>query len=422
MFATLLFGMNYVLKVAKQNEILTLTNKYVDFQSEIESIVYNNITIVYGYLAYLEGNPTFDPSGSDTYVENLLEGHDTYIRNLAVLEDTTIIWTYPREGNEASIGVDLATVDGQKDVVLQVKETRLPVFQGPVNLVQGGIGFIARIPVIKDDVYWGQISLVIDGDAFYEELKSSADHNNLSLILFNTDEYPEKAFFTSTGISKEEALTFDFNVDLVSWKVLLLPKDGWNNNSLINVLGVIASLFVSAIIGYLISFNLFNHELTRYQANHDFLTGLYNRAFLDEYQSLVIAKAQRANTLVGFMLIDLNKFKGINDAYGHIIGDGVLKSFANDLKKIVRSSEAVFRLGGDEFLLIFPDILSIEEIRHLKMRIMLQCVEPKLIDGHSIDISVSIGYAIYPVDGEEIDTIMKVADRNMYEHKSELDI
>jgi diguanylate cyclase (GGDEF)-like protein len=408
-FLGLVIGMTYVLKVEKQNETLSLTNQYVDFQNEIESIVYNNITIIYGYLA-------------DAYLSNLFEDHETYIKNVAILEDTTIIWNYPIEGNETSIGVDLATIDGQSETVLQVKETLNSTFNGPVKLVQGGIGFIARLPIIKEGQYWGQVSLVIDGDAFYKDMKNSADDNDLSLMLYNINDYPDKAFYMTTGIIKSDALTFDFNVDLVSWKVVLIPRDGWRNNTIQVVIGSIISLLASIAIALLIYNNLFNHELTKYQANHDFLTGLYNRTFLDEFQNLVLSKAKRNNGLVGFILIDVNRFKVINDKYGHIVGDELLKMVAINLKKTIRSHEAVFRLGGDEYLLVLPEIQSLEELRHVMKRIMLTCLEPKVIDHQEIEVTVSIGSSIYPIDGTNFDDLLKIADKNMYEHKSEKDI
>ncbi len=100
----------------------------------------------------------------------LIQSNSKLIKNISVLKDTTIVYAYPLKGNEAVIGKNLAFIAAQKGNVLKVKKNMTPIFQGPVNLVQGGTGFISRIPVILEDgTYWGQISIVINGEELMKE-------------------------------------------------------------------------------------------------------------------------------------------------------------------------------------------------------------------------------------------------------------
>jgi sensor domain CHASE-containing protein len=102
----------------------------------LEYLINSNIALMSGYLAYLKTNGDDNQDLTLIYLNNLLANNEGYIRNIATLKDTTIIWNYPPGGNETSIGIDLATVDGQKEPVLGTKKYLKPSFQGPVDLVQ----------------------------------------------------------------------------------------------------------------------------------------------------------------------------------------------------------------------------------------------------------------------------------------------
>ncbi|HEY0063677.1 MAG TPA: EAL domain-containing protein [Telluria sp.] len=158
-------------------------------------------------------------------------------------------------------------------------------------------------------------------------------------------------------------------------------------------------------------------EHTRHLAEHDFLTDLPNRVlFLDRLQQ-ALATARRKQTKVAVMFVDLDRFKGINDSFGHHVGDIVLKEIATRLTHCVRGVDTVSRQGGDEFVVILSDIGGADQAAHVAGSVMQAVARPVLADDRTISISVSIGISICPEDGEDIDTLLKHADVAMYHAK-----
>ncbi len=158
-------------------------------------------------------------------------------------------------------------------------------------------------------------------------------------------------------------------------------------------------------------------EHTRHLAEHDFLTDLPNRVlFLDRlHQALGVAR--RKQTKVAVMFVDLDRFKGINDSFGHHVGDAVLREVASRLTGCVRGVDTVSRQGGDEFVVILADIGGVDQAAHVANSVMQAVAQPVEFDGHVVSLSVSIGISIYPTDGQDLDTLLKHADVAMYHAK-----
>lgn len=151
--------------------------------------------------------------------------------------------------------------------------------------------------------------------------------------------------------------------------------------------------------------------------NYDTLTGLPNRSLLHDRLRLAIAQAARDQNLVGVLLLDLDRFKGINETLGHRAGDKLLKTVAKRLSACVRESDTLARLGGDEFVAILIGAHSEEGITTVAKKILTLISEPMYIDGHETYTSGSIGIAVYPMDGEDGHTLLKHADLAMYQAK-----
>lgn len=158
-------------------------------------------------------------------------------------------------------------------------------------------------------------------------------------------------------------------------------------------------------------------ENNRHRALHDPLTNLPNRELFNDRFNLAMAQAQRKKHKVALMMIDLDKFKYINDTYGHDIGDRVLIEAGTRLTSLLRKSDTVARIGGDEFLLLIPEIRNGEEGSFVASKILQMFKEPFLINNDTINVTLSIGIAIYPDDVETIDALMKMADIAMYRVK-----
>jgi diguanylate cyclase (GGDEF)-like protein/PAS domain S-box-containing protein len=158
-------------------------------------------------------------------------------------------------------------------------------------------------------------------------------------------------------------------------------------------------------------------EKVAFLATHDPLTGLANRTLLDERIDGYLARARRTGTHVGVLVIDLDGFKAVNDSHGHEIGDRLLREIAHRLTCSVREVDTVARLGGDEFVVVLGDAIALEPIVRAAERILESASAPITLDDKRCHVSISIGVAVYPNDGETGSTLIKSADKAMYHVK-----
>jgi len=157
----------------------------------------------------------------------------------------------------------------------------------------------------------------------------------------------------------------------------------------------------------------------QYLAEHDVLTELPNRALFGSRLDQAITRARGTQQRVAVLFIDLDRFKNINDSLGHHIGDGLLRSVSRRLLRAVRSHDTVSRLGGDEFTVLLNDASeSVDLMRLIDERIVAPLGEPHEVNGMTLQISCSIGVALFPDDGTDIDTLMQNADAAMYQAKA----
>jgi len=156
----------------------------------------------------------------------------------------------------------------------------------------------------------------------------------------------------------------------------------------------------------------------RYLANYDTLTGLPNRTLLAERLERAVARARRANSRVGVLFLDLDRFKDINDSMGHAAGDRLLKAAAARLQETVREIDTVARLGGDEFTVVLEDLADAASAEHMAARIVAAFEAPLEIEGRAeTSISPSIGVALYPDHAASPNDLLKFADTAMYRAK-----
>ncbi|WKY44000.1 sensor domain-containing diguanylate cyclase [Eubacteriaceae bacterium ES2] len=156
-------------------------------------------------------------------------------------------------------------------------------------------------------------------------------------------------------------------------------------------------------------------EKTSYMAYHDSLTRLPNRELFHDRVILAAASADRFNTRMALMYMDLDGFKKINDAYGHDVGDDLLKAVADKLSHLIRKGDTVARLGGDEFALLIPEFKEIADLEIVAKKILTSLREP--LTARKFEITVSIGISLYPEHGKIFDLLLKNADQAMYQAK-----
>jgi len=156
-----------------------------------------------------------------------------------------------------------------------------------------------------------------------------------------------------------------------------------------------------------------------HMALHDALTDLPNRVLLEDRMQVAIARAARNNQRVALGFIDLDHFKQVNDNFGHKLGDRVLKEVTYRLQKTLRSSDTLSRWGGDEFVVLCPDLDTLEEAKNITLKLSLLSRENITIDGTDFPFTFSAGFAVYPDDASSIDTLLAQSDRAMFYAKAQ---
>jgi diguanylate cyclase (GGDEF)-like protein/PAS domain S-box-containing protein len=159
-------------------------------------------------------------------------------------------------------------------------------------------------------------------------------------------------------------------------------------------------------------------ELNQHQALHDALTGLPNRTLFNDRIGQALHRARRSDASVAVLMLDLDRFKEVNDSLGHAAGDALLVEIGRRLDGMLRASDTVARLGGDEFGVLLPDQTCTEDVAIAAERVRAAIQAPVIVQGLPLSVDASIGIALYPRDGRELETLLQHADSAMYHAKN----
>lgn len=158
-------------------------------------------------------------------------------------------------------------------------------------------------------------------------------------------------------------------------------------------------------------------DLIRHQAYHDTLTDLPNRALFQDRLTHALTRARRHGTMLAVMFLDIDRFKTINDTFGHAVGDLLLKGVSDRLCTRLRGEDTISRLGGDEFTILLPEIAHADDAILVARKIVQAFEQPFLLDGKEVHTSTSVGIALYPHDGDDAQTLLHHADTALYHAK-----
>ncbi|OGR33484.1 MAG: hypothetical protein A2005_01010 [Desulfuromonadales bacterium GWC2_61_20] len=160
-----------------------------------------------------------------------------------------------------------------------------------------------------------------------------------------------------------------------------------------------------------------NEEAIRFLAYHDALTGLPNRILLNDRLTQALAASHRNSSQGALMILDLDRFKDVNDTLGHGVGDELLRAVSRRLQELLRKSDTVSRMGGDEFVLLLPTVTSREAAMALGEKIVKAFRKPFLCSDQPLQVTASIGLVLFPTDGDDGETLLKRADIALYRVK-----
>ena len=354
------------------------------------------------------------------------------------LTDDPAIWTmliapggivshvYPLAGNEAMIGLDLFGDGIDNSEAIAARDSGQLVMAGPFGAVQGGQMIAGRMPVYLDtenerSKFWGLVSV---------SLRFSEVLNNVDLAVFNIHGYAyelwrinpntgEKQIIASNGARiHTNFVTRPINILNAEWHLTVSSSRNWYDYP-VNVILVVALLFICFLILFVIKsnykLNKLYDELEKI-AKTDALTGIYNRRHFMELSLSALNKSKRSNEDCYIIIFDLDKFKNINDTYGHTIGDKVLFEAAERVKATVRPYDFFARYGGEEFI-IFVSNTNDDDVMEITERLRL-CLCKEVFDFGNVIITVSASFGVAYIANYDIETAIKNADDALYEAKA----
>ena len=220
------------------------------------------------------------------------------------------------------------------------------------------------------------------------------------------------------GIKKIKAVLI-IPVRIKNKIALVLNLDNFERNEAFDENSIVMAKVLANLLGIIFNrLELENqlkekNQLLEYMSYHDPLTSLPNRRLLEEFAEKMFRLAKREKKPLSVLFMDLDKFKPINDVYGHQVGDEVLKMVAARLERFTRSNDMVSRFGGDEFVISAYDC-SKQDAKAFAERLIKAMEEPMKIDQLTLQLSASVGIATYPEDGDELTKLIRVADERLY--------
>lgn len=348
-----------------------------------------------------------------------LYGNSRHIRNFSIAIGHKVAYVYPLAGNEKVLGIDYQDIQAQWPAIKLAIDSTKGTLTGPVDLLQGGTGFIYRSPILINNQYWGLLSTVIDTRSFFDAAFQSIDSEHYEFairsgngVLGNANAvWGDMALFSDTAVTQLEV-----EVPNGKWEFAVRPKQSSGTSMLIwiiRVMGWLLALLSSIGVAALLRQR---SELARY-AGFDSLTNLPNRRLFDDRMEQAIRRhARTKNQQIGVLFIDLDNFKEINDRYGHKVGDITLRTAALRIRDEIRISDTVARWGGDEFVVIIEET-DATLITQLTERLRCHLGMPFDADGKTIEITASFGSALYPDESPTPTGLLELADQRMYEEK-----
>ena len=343
---------------------------------------------------------------------------DDSIQSIQIAPNGVVTEIYPEEGNESS-KIDLINDSDRGEISRYARDNDTVIMQGPFELKQGGYGIAVRNPVYLEDEngkksFWGFTIVILKVPEIFSESVEALSNFGFKYSLQKCASPWDDTYERVYGSKKElnDPVIYDFDVYRDKWRLEILPKSGfYNNSNLIYMFigGVIIVLLLTGLTVALISINE-NRKLFKKLAVTDTLTGIYNRLGFNRQVEQYMRQNPQKHCVVA--MLDIDDFKLVNDVYGHAAGDGVLQKLAESMKQYFSKDVILGRNGGDEFCIFMPDCTAVEVKPFLKK--FTEETRNFYCKGEAHTFTISLGFAEYPVLADECSKLMRCADMALY--------
>jgi diguanylate cyclase (GGDEF)-like protein len=339
---------------------------------------------------------------------------NTCIDSFQLAPNAVVSYINPMEGNEAIIGYDLLNDPASRNSVIQAQASDSVVSQGPIDAIQGKTMIFGRKAIRVNGEFWGLAIISIDFEKFLEECGMTSDDLPFEYAITVYDNNDNQTYvWGDEKISQHSSVYTDITLPEQIWRISLIHKNSTSGWTYLYLIYLIASILIGGFI-YLIVVDYYEKANL---SKTDPLTKTLNRA---EFQRQVEKRLKR-NQKCALLAIDMDKFKFINDTYGHLAGDKVLVTTAERIKKSIRSIDLVSRVGGDEYMILLSHIKNRDELISIIKKIQKTAGDEISIEDAAVNVGLSIGYALSPDEGQEYEALYHIADMRMYEEKTSND-
>jgi diguanylate cyclase (GGDEF)-like protein len=403
-----------------QAEHAVLQAEAATVRARLESSLNATLSMSLGLSTFVLTRPDFTEADLAPIAASLIRLQPA-IRNVAIAPDNEISFVYPRKGNEKALGLRYLDTPSQREAVLRLMREQRPITAGPLELAQGGVGIINRIPIVftqSDGTsrYWGLASVMIDPRPIFEQAGLLDPRSGVRFALRGKDGLGARgAVFLGDAalFDKPDAVRMDITIPGGTWllaasRAVPTARRGMGLQALL--------LLLAASVGGLVGYSLSAHQRIRNMAMHDGLTGLANRHQFNLRGHDMFAMAKRSGRPLTLLNIDVDDFKSVNDTFGHAAGDTVLVQVAHTLRDCFRETDLLARLGGDEFVVLLPDTSQGPALDALLDRLR-NAVEIVLPGSAPVRLGISVGVAVCSAHTASLDSLMRQADEAMYQFK-----
>lgn len=397
-------------------------------RARIEGEVNSTLHLTRGMIGYVATHPELTWSDFEPLAAEIV-ATGRHIRNIALAPDNVIQFIFPLAGNERAMGLDYRKLKKQWPAVERAITMGNTVVAGPVNLVQGGQGLIARTPIYIQDrtslsnvrpQYWGLAAIVLDMPSLFSASGIELQVGNLSLAIRGRDGLGAdgEVFFGNAKLfAAPGVITQTVTMPNGTWQLAAMPSLGWGASGSQHVIVRTTGWIVAMIFGILVFMLLSLERRNRDLALHDHLTKLPNRRLMYDRLYQLSALSERSKSGFTLLYLDLDGFKAINDEFGHNMGDKVLVETGERLMALTRKSDTVARMGGDEFVILLPGVTDEHTLSNVLAKLHSGMSVPMKLGGYEFIAVASVGYARFPEDADDVDRLVTLADKNMYRAK-----